>query len=411
MVLDGHTINLADVQNPAAAMRHASSVDTRLGYDSRSMLTVPMHSARGDVIGVVQLINKKRRPGARLVTVDDFDALVAPFGAEDEALTSALAASAGVILENALLYSEIRDIFEGFVRASVHAIEQRDPTTSGHSQRVATLTVGLASAADRARVGPYTELRIGDEEMRRIEWAALLHDFGKVGVPENVLLKAKKLYGAELELIRQRFDLARLGLEVEMLRGRLAPDAYEAASRRLVDDFAVVLVANEPTVLEEGSFARLREIAARTWRDASGRERPLLAEEEVAALSVRRGSLNAAERRAIESHVVHTRAFLARIPWGRELRGITELAGAHHEKLDGSGYPLGLRADAIAPPVRMMTICDIFDALVATDRPYKKAMPVERALGILGEEAAHGKLDVELLRIFTEAEVYRRTVP
>ena len=167
-----------------------------------------------------------------------------------------------------------------------------------------------------------------------------------------------------------------------------------------------ILEANEPTILERGGFERVADIAARTYLDGGGELRPYLTPEEVAALQILRGSLTNEEREEIESHVVHTYHFLQQIPWGRMFRRIPEIAGAHHEKLDGSGYPRGLTGPHIPTPAKMMTISDIYDALTASDRPYKKAMPCDRALAILDSEVQKGRLDSELFRVFIEAQVY-----
>ncbi|RMH40817.1 MAG: GAF domain-containing protein [Deltaproteobacteria bacterium] len=428
-VLSRDVINIPDLyalgppgspSNPWG-LRHDRSFDEKYGYQTRSMLAVPMISARDQVIGVIQLINKRAKGVARLATAEDFATKVVPFDEASVELAVALAAQAGIALENALLYDEVRTLFEGFVHASVTAIEARDPTTSGHSQRVADLTVGLAKVVDRCDRGPYADLRFSYDEIKQIEYASLLHDFGKVGVREHVLVKAKKLYAHEEELVRQRFNFIRKAIEAEQLERKVrylleasrdrAAEQLEAIDRDAraklteIDEFLqFILAANEPTVLERGGFERIADIARRTYRDVDGSERPYLTEREAMALQIPRGSLTPEERKAIEEHVVHTYNFLVQIPWGRTYRDIPAIAGAHHEKLDGSGYPRGV--SDIAPPARMMTISDIFDALTASDRPYKRAVPVDKALDILGYEVEAGKLDGALLELFIDAKVY-----
>jgi HD-GYP domain-containing protein (c-di-GMP phosphodiesterase class II) len=405
-------------------VRHNRSLDEKTGYRARSMLTFPLVNARDEVIGVIQLINRKRVPEARLHDEADFAREVVPFDQRSVELCETLAAQAGVTLENALLYAEIQRLFEGFVSASVTAIEQRDPTTSGHSQRVAELTVGLAQTVEREGAGPWRGLRFTVDDLKQIEYAGLLHDFGKVGVRENVLVKAKKLYDHQRDLLLLRFDYIRKSIESEGLARRVAllerrADVLAAAAgdadpgealRRLDEMVAFVLRANEPTVLAEGSFDRLVEIAANRYVDARGEARPYLQPEEVESLRIQRGSLRPDERLEIESHVTHTYNFLATIPWGRKLRRIPTIAGAHHEKLDGTGYPRGLRAEEIPVESKMMTIADIFDALTASDRPYKKAVPLERALDILADEVKRGKCDPDLFRLFVEAKVWQRVL-
>jgi response regulator RpfG family c-di-GMP phosphodiesterase len=336
-----------------------------------------------------------------------------------------LASQAAVAFENSQLYDNIHRLFEGFVRASVTAIETRDPATSGHSFRVANLTLAMAEAVDRTATGFYAPVHFSRDQMREIRYASLLHDFGKVGVPEEVLVKAKKLYPAQMELIQQRFGFVRRTLETEILRSKIryllekSRDEFDAAEpqldckladalRELDEHMEAILLANEPTVLPEGNFDRLHEIADVQYTDLFGESRPLLTPEEVRLLSIRQGSLDDAERLQIEAHVVHTVTFLQAIPWTNELKNIPEIARAHHEKLNGTGYPYKLSAPEIPLQARMMTISDIFDALAAADRPYKKAVSVDRALEILELAVQDGEIDPSLFAIFKEAQIYHR---
>jgi HD-GYP domain-containing protein (c-di-GMP phosphodiesterase class II) len=423
--------NLYELDQPDKnpwGFRHDKSFDKKLGYQGRSMLTVPMINQKDEVIGVIQLINR-RRPGAgKLRTPNDFDRFVIPFDGKSEELSSTLASQAGISLENTLLYEDIRRLFDGFVNAAVTAIESRDPTTSGHSHRVAKLTVGLAEMVGKESTGPYAGLHFNADSLKEIEYAGLLHDFGKVGVREQVLVKAKKLYEPDRELVLARFDVIRRSVEAESLRkkfelaqraGWQAAQAHFAEldhelAKRLAEvdeQVAFILKANEPTVMAEGSFERLEEIARQTFVDPRGEMRPFLLTREVEALRLPRGSLTVEERLEIESHVVHTYNFLETIPWGRRLGAIPTIAGSHHEKLDGTGYPRGLKSAEIRVESKMMAIADIFDALTASDRPYKKAVPLDKALDILGFEVKGGKCDPELLRIFIESKVWSRVLP
>jgi HD-GYP domain-containing protein (c-di-GMP phosphodiesterase class II) len=426
-VLAGRPINVPDVEQAKAAAggaAHNRSFDDKIGYRARSMLTVPMLSTEGEVIGVIQLINKKRRPSQVLSTPADFEDGVVPFDERAEEVALALASQAGVSLENAILYDEIRRLFESFVDASVTAIESRDPTTSGHSRRVATLSVALAEKVDALGDGPLAAVHFSREDLRQIEYAGVLHDFGKVGVREHVLVKAKKLYDWQLEAIRLRLAYVRKSIEAECLRKQLehmrrgdSAAALAVFEREQAEHLAaldecwhLVLTANEPTLLEQPVLARLAEVAAWRYVDEAGQSQPYLLPEEVAALQVLRGSLTPAERQQIESHVDHTLAFLQTIPWGRSLRKVPQIAAAHHELLNGAGYPAGLRGAEIPVEARMLTIADIFDALTAADRPYKAAVPVHRALGILEGEVKAGKCDADLFRVFVGAEIYKRVL-
>ncbi len=399
------------------------SFDDRVGYRTKSMLVLPMKSHRDEIVGVLQLINRKASPDVRLATAAVVDQEVQTFDDRCVELTAALASQAAVAIENGKLYEDIERLFEGFVTAAVTAIESRDPTTSGHSARVATLTVGLAQVVDRSSHGIYRDVTFTREQLRELRYAGLLHDFGKVGVREQVLVKQKKLYPPDLEIIRSRFGFLVQRSELDFERQRadfvLAHGSaeYEAAVSRLsaardeqrseLQNFlAAIVAANEPTVMPEGSFEALREINQRTFIDFDGRERPLLEEHELQFLMIRKGNLDDTERREIESHVTHTYRFLEQIPWTRELRRIPQIAYGHHEKLNGRGYPNAVTADAIPVQTRMMTIADIFDALTATDRPYKRAVPTERAIDILGMEAKDGMLDPALLDAFVQGRVF-----
>jgi HD-GYP domain-containing protein (c-di-GMP phosphodiesterase class II) len=376
------------------------------------------------VIGVVQLINRKRQPDRRLLEPADFANEVIAFDARSEEFALALASQAGLSLENAILYDEIRKVFEGFVDASVTAIESRDPTTSGHSRRVATLTVALAQMVDSSSEGPFSQVRFSAEDLRQIEYAGILHDFGKVGVRERVLVKPKKLYEEDLRAIQFRFAYIRKSLEADAAERKLRlvglPAGFDVQPRfqeidaetdRKLSELEGLLLfiakVNEPTVLEQGGLERLAEIGQLKYIAPSGEPRPFLEPEELAALQVRRGTLTDAERVEIESHVVHTFNFLRKIPWGRSLRQVPRIAGAHHEYLNGTGYPRGLSGGEIPIESRMMTIADIFDALTAADRPYKRAVPIDRALGIVESEVKAGKLDADLFEIFVGGEVYK----
>ena len=415
-------ISIEDVYDlpPGSTFGFDRRFDERTGYRTKSMLVAPLVSQRGEVIGVIQLINKKQNRDQKLFTPADVEREVVAFDARSEELLAMLAAQAAACLENALLYDEIRLLFEGFVKASVEAIESRDPTTSGHSRRVADLTCGLAIVVDKEQSGPFRDASFSREDIRELEYASLLHDFGKIGVREQVLVKANKLYDHQLTLIRARFDYVVRSMEADILTRRvralergagkeeLASLDQELKQRRQELDFAfaAVLAANEPTVVAAGEFARIEALANESYADLRGEMQRLLSADEVTALSVKRGSLTASEFDEIRSHVVHTFRFLSRIPWGKQFRRVPAIAAAHHERLNGTGYPNRLRAEEIPIQSKLMSIADIFDALTANDRPYKKAVPVERALDILNYGVKDGHLDPELVRIFHEARVW-----
>jgi HD-GYP domain-containing protein (c-di-GMP phosphodiesterase class II) len=418
------SLRIPDVYDlpPGSSFQFDSSLDRRTGYVTRSMLVAPLISQRDEVIGVIQLINKKRDPSHRLLTKADLDQQVIAFDERSEELLGMLAAQAGVSLETAILYGDIRKMFDGFVKASVEAIESRDPTTSGHSRRVAELTVTLAKVVDGETSGPYAAASFKPEDLRELEYASLLHDFGKIGVREKVLVKARKLYDERLDLVRARFDYVLRSIEADVLarkvrlleaggpRESLVALDRELAQRRADLDAAwdAICTANEPTVLSSGDFQRIEAIAKETFVDLRGEVRRLLDDEETTCLKVNRGSLTPQEFDEIRSHVSHTFRFLSQIPWGTALSRIPIIAGAHHEKLNGTGYPNRLHAEEIPVQSKMMAVADIYDALTASDRPYKKAVPLEKALGILDFSVKDGHLDGELVRIFKDAKIWER---
>jgi len=401
------------------------SFDERTGYRSKSVLTVPMRNHHDEVIGAVQLLNRKRDQGVKLTSADVVEQQVVPFSRRTVEIVNALAGQAAVSIENSLLYLSIENLFEGFVDAAVTAIEQRDPTTSGHSGRVATMTVGLAEVVDRAGTGLYKGVNFSREQIKEIRYAGLLHDFGKVGVREQVLVKAKKLYPPDLSLIRSRYAFMKRSAEADFHRKRAdylqqrGRDGYDefvsgidADHKREVEGLEqflkTVLGANEPSLLPEGSFEELIKAAERHYADIDGTPRPFLTDDEVRYLTIRKGSLDEAERLEIESHVTHTYKFLLQIPWTKELSQIPVIAYGHHEKLNGTGYPRKVGAAEIPIQTRMMTISDIFDALTASDRPYKRAVPLQRALDIMQAEVQGGMLDSELFKLFIEGKVFEK---
>ena len=403
------------------------SFDRATGYTTRSVLAVPMTDRRGEPVGVLQLINRKRRGEARLVAPEDFAAQVVPFTARDEELLRALAAQAAVVIENSRLVLEIQRLFEAFVRAAVTAIEQRDPPTSGHSARVAAYAVNLARAVERETSPPWRDVRFPPEAIRQLRYAALLHDVGKLGVRESVLTKSAKLYPYQDELIRERFFHARRALQLAVVEERLEavaagggvdedpPADFQSTLRAIEDEleaaFDDVRRANDPTAPLDGLGRRLEELAQRFFPGPEGEPRPLLEPREFRLLRLDRGNLDEEERREIESHVVHSTRFLQTLPWPRSLERVPSIVALHHEKLDGSGYPAGVTADAIPLEVRILTITDIYDALTSSDRPYRDALSPDRALAILEEEAAAGGLDAALVDLFRRSAAWRLGPP
>jgi HD-GYP domain-containing protein (c-di-GMP phosphodiesterase class II) len=418
-------VNVADAYHlPPEATFGADPRFQRLyHYYRKSVLAVPMLDHVGRLVGVLAFVNRKSDPTARIHTKEDADRYVLPYTAREVSLVRSLASQAAVSIENARLYGQIEQILESVVKASVTAIDERDPSTAGHSLRVSALTTGIAEALERAGRGPYHDTRFTDKQMRELRFAALLHDFGKVTVHEDVLRKAKKLPPVLCERVDTRFELIRTSMERDYYKRRaalrLSRDDDRLVGARLEQElaaqlehldgmWAIIRAANEPAILPEQSVAELADIAKRTFARRDDAAAPYLTPEELRFLQIPRGTLNDTERAEVESHAEQTYRFLNSIPWTDDLGNLSTFALSHHEKLDGSGYPRGLKGDAIPVQVRMITIADIFDALTERNRPYKAALPADKALDIIRAEAADGRLDADLVDVMIESQAYRR---
>ena len=428
----GEVISIDDAYSipESAPYRFNPASDRSIGYRTVSMLTLPLKNKADEVVGVLQLINRKHHYDYKLTTEEDYATKVLPFDDASQQVALALAGQAGVALENSLLYADIENLFEGFIEASVQAIEARDPTTAGHSFRVAEFTERLGRAVDKSDFPRLRAIEFSRDQLREIRYAALLHDFGKVGVREHVLVKPKKLQPHQLSLLQQRFQFAHAQLAHHAYREMLSlyddsrlPEQERAARRANIEAqlqaetnrlnlyLETVIEANEPNVSEQEVTELLQEIANYRFRDLEDNSINLVQDFEFENLALAKGSLSPKERSEIESHVSHTYSFLSLIPWTRNLSNLPDIAYAHHEKLDGSGYPRGLKQDEIPVQSKIMTISDIYDALTASDRPYKPALPADRALDILGYEAKAGKLDSDLLQVFIESNSWAPVKP
>ncbi len=436
VALTGESLNIADAYTLPEGVPYQidKSFDQSIGYRTRSVLVLPMQNQEGETIGVLQLINRKLSANT-VITVENVCEVTQPFSPWEERVLRSLASQAAISIERNQLQESIEQLFEGFVKASVQIIEARDPCTSGHSERVADLTVRLSEAVNTVDRGELAAIHFDNRQIQEIRYAALLHDFGKVGVPEAILGKQKKLYPLQLEVVRNRFALAQRTLEMECAQQKfrylIEHPAYqlghngskpnhcphcqalhqldqdlEQAIAQLDQYWAALVAANEPHILSEEPLEKLREIAQMRYRDVDGQVKPLITPEELEQLMVPRGNLTQAEREAIQSHVTHTYEFLKRIPWTKQLQNLPMIAYGHHEKLDGSGYPQGLKASDIPIQSQIMTVADIYDALTAGDRPYKKGLPTETALTILKQEAAHNKLNPELVALFEQRQIF-----
>lgn len=431
VALNGEILNIRDVYDLDDQLPYSfdKSFDLKIDYRSKELLVLPMKNHKGKIIGVLQFVNTF---GGDNFTPDTAKREKGGFSLTKQGLLAGLASQAAVAIDNSQLIENIQNLFEGFVSASVNAIESRDPVTSGHSFRVAELTTNLAEMLDRETSGRYKQLTFNPEQIKEIRYASLLHDFGKVGVKENVLLKANKLHASRFQYLELKIEWQKQTLQKKFylqllsdgisLSGASFNDgvmvdpniikssAYKSLRKQLaqLEQYQDVLGrANRPSVIEQNVVGELSHMANYEMDSEFPFNQKLINDSDFLSLSISKGSLTDRERKEIQSHVVYTQAFLARIPWTDELSAVPTIAGAHHEKLDGSGYPLGLAETEIPVASKVMTIADIFDALTAQDRPYKKAINYQMALDILSDEAKKGKVDQEMLNTFIQAGVYR----
>jgi HD-GYP domain-containing protein (c-di-GMP phosphodiesterase class II) len=413
--------------------------DREFAYLTVSVLVLPMQNRDGETIGVLQLIDRKLKADLQITPANALS-ITQPYSEWEQQIVRSLASQAAISIERNHLLESIEELFAGFITASVQVIESRDPTTAGHSERVAKLSVRLSQEVNSIEAGVLADIRFSDRQIQEIRYAALLHDFGKISIPEAIVQKGKKLYPHQLAELSHRFNLLRRTWELENADRKvshlLSPpiDLQHQASDnclhcgylqqldreltakldRLQSYWELLNQLNQPDVVRTPEFAEkldtivtdLQALARYTYRDLDGNLQPLLTSTEIEQLLIPRGTLTAAERLVVESHVSHTYDFLRKIPWTKHLQSVPNIAHAHHEKLDGSGYPQGLTAAEIPVQSQIMTIADIYDALTASDRPYKPRLPVDRSLAILYQEADLGKLDRHLLELFEQRQVY-----
>lgn len=411
-VLSESTINIPDAYDAEGYdFSGTRAFDNKTGYRTQSLLTVPMRDHEETVIGVLQLIN----------AIDGGE--VVAFDASSQKLAESLGSQAAIALTNKQLLDDLQELFESFVRLIAEAIDEKSPYTGAHCRRVPELTMMLADAAHRADSGPLSDFRMSAEERYALNIAGWLHDCGKITTPEHVMDKSTKLHTVRdgIEEVAARFAALRAEVRAahaqriaaaraagdEVTAGRLE-QACEQELAALGADLEFLRRANlGGESMADADCERVAAIAQRSWTDSEGETRPLLTEDEVENLCIRRGTLNDQERQVIENHMVATIRMLEQLPFPRHLQKVPEYAAGHHERVDGTGYPRGLTREEMSVPARVMAIADIFEALSAADRPYKKAKPLSECLQIMGQMCVDGHIDPDLFRVFVERGVYR----
>ena len=400
--LTGKTVNIADAYGAEGFdFSGTRAFDAKTGYRSKSFLTVPMRNHEHETIGVLQLIN----------AADPRSGEIVAFSASDQRLAESLASQAAIVLSNRQLINQLEQLFESFINLINSAIDEKSPYTGAHCQRVPQLTMMLAEAVNDTHEGPLAKFQMTDKDRYELKIAGLLHDCGKVTTPVHVVDKATKLETIydRITLIDTRFEVLKRDLEIQALRGELDERKLRARLRELDDDRRFLHACNMGSErMKDEDIARVKRIAAYRWCDVAGHEANFLSDDEVKNLTIRAGTLTEEERKIINHHIVATIKMLEALPWPKHLANVPEYAGGHHERMDGRGYPKGLKREQMSVQARCMGIADIFEALTARDRPYKKGKTLSESLEILGRMKLNHHVDPDLFDIFVRKKVYRR---
>jgi HD-GYP domain-containing protein (c-di-GMP phosphodiesterase class II) len=415
VALKGVSVNIPDVYDTDLFdFTGPKKFDQSTGYRSKSMLVVPMRNHDGDVIGILQLLNATNPDNGQVIS----------FSQDYENLSESLASQAAVSITNAKLISNMTELFEAFVKVMATAIDEKSPVTGGHIRRVADLTLTMAEVIHDMKEGNFKDKTFSPDQMYELRIAAYMHDIGKVTSPVEIVEKAKKLQTIfdRIQLVRLRlaYISQKVALEgqeekIKILQNGSSPEKLKALEKETGDKIEelneireFINKCNEPgEFLDDDILERLKEIAKKTYIDDEGQQQPLLTDDELVNLSIRRGSITEKERGKMQDHAAVTLKMLKQIPFTKKLKNIPDFAGAHHEFINGKGYPLGLKGDEIPFEGKLMAVTDIAEALTASDRPYKKAMPLETVHRILNSMAEKGELDPSLVALFIEKNVYK----
>lgn len=410
VAITGKTVNIEDVyQYEGFDFQGTRHFDRATGYRSRSMLVVPMLNHENTVIGVLQLLNAME--GDKII----------PFSSMSLEITESFASQAAIAVSNKRLIQGLQDLLESFFRAIAVAIDEKSPYTSGHIRRVAELTARIADKINQTQEGPFADIHFSEDELEELQTAAWLHDVGKITTPEHVVDKETKLQTVfdRIEIVKLRLELYRTKLRLRELETRVGsspsgeskdgkhhaepetpPSQSGSVEKTLQDDLLFLEEINKGNeFVSDEKLARIREIASRTI-EIHGEMNPLLLPDEVENLSVRRGTLTQAEREIVQNHAVMTGKILSQMPFPKKLKNVSRYAEAHHETLNGKGYPKGLTAQQIPLQARIIALADVFEALTASDRPYKKGNSLDQAMDILSRMAKEGHIDPDIFDLF-----------
>jgi HD-GYP domain-containing protein (c-di-GMP phosphodiesterase class II) len=402
--ISGQIINIADVYDAEGFnFEGTKKFDQNTGYRSQSMLVAPLRNHENDIIGVLQLLNALN-PKTRKVR---------KFSLKSQEIIISLASQAAVALSNSRLIHDLENLLESFIKTIASTIDEKSPYTGGHIRRVAELTMAIAEKINETRAGIFAPVQFSNDQMRELRMAAWLHDVGKITTPEHVIDKETKLQTVydRIHEVKTRMELLKKNYLPADRDNKEPPTEKTARSaddeiNALDKEYQFLQKVNKgEEFLSDEMIAKIKSIAQREWND-EGQQRPLLSKEEVYNLCVRRGTLNEEERNIINNHVLVTHKILSGLPFPKKIRHVASYAAAHHENIDGSGYPFGLKGEEIPLQSRMIAIADIFEALTAKDRPYKKGKTLSEALKIMALMAKDHHIDTDLFDLFVKEKIY-----
>ena len=418
--LSGDTVNIQDAYKAKGFDFSGTKMfDEKTGYHSKSFLTVPLKNHEDEIIGVLQLLNAQKNKSKNIIE----------FSEDIQGKVEALASQAAVAITNKNLIKDLENLFESFIKLIASAIDAKSPYTGGHCERVPEITMMLAEAVQKTKHGPFADFKLSDQEMYELKIAAWLHDCGKVATPEFVVDKSTKLETIydRIHEVETRFAALKRDFEIKKLKKELTIERdqslsaneknkkindlkkdYQKTIRQIKKDLSFVKESNIGGEFMSGDKQqRINEIAQYKWKP-NGKMQNFLSDDEVYNLTIPRGTLTPEERQVINDHIVITINMLDELPYPKHLKNIPEFAGGHHEKLDGTGYPKGLTKDEMSVQARIMAIADIFEALTARDRPYKKGKTLSQAMRILGFMKDDAHIDVDLFDIFVKQKIYMK---
>ncbi len=407
--VSGQTINVPDAYTaPGFDFSGTIAFDKKIGYTSRSLLTIPMCNHEKETIGVLQLINARDKKGH-----------IIPFSKTLQQLTESLASQAAVALTNRSLISNLHELLETFIEVIATTIDQKSPFTGDHCRRVPHVAKLLAEAVHHHDTGPLSDFKFTNEELYELRIAALLHDCGKIATPVHLVNKATKLETVydRISAVENRFELLKKEAEIRLLKRALGEkkitkeeqNEYQNYVTQLDDDLGFLKHCNIGSeFMADEKQQRVKQIALHEWKKSDGSSEKLLSSEEIDTLNIPKGTLSKEERNTINGHITVTIKMLESLPFPKNLRHVTEIAGGHHERMDGKGYPKGLKREEMSVRARIMGIADIFEALTSKDRPYKKALTLSQALKILGNMKQEGHIDPDIFDVFIKERVYMR---